>query len=71
MAKITKHHLDFENEIDYDLIGICSHVGDYRLVWSMNELLNLNLVKSNDDFKMTNKAGLDNGLLIYISSSRV
>lgn len=58
MAKITKHHLDFENEIDYDLIGICSHVGDYRLVWSMNELLNLNLVKSNDDFKMTNKKGV-------------
>lgn len=58
MAKITKHHLDFENEIDYDLIGICSHVGDYRLVWSINESLNVNLIKASELFEMTNKKGV-------------
>lgn len=58
MAKITKHHLDFENEIDYELLGICSHVGDYRLVWSINEALNLHLVKATEMFEMTNKKGV-------------
>lgn len=57
MAKITKHHLDFENEIDYDLIGLCSHVGDYRLVWNINEKLGLKLEKAPDFFVVTGKRG--------------
>ena len=57
MAKITKHHLDFENEIDYELIGICSHVGDYRLVWNINEGLGLKLEKAPELFVITGKKG--------------
>ena len=36
MAKVT---LDFEEDYDFDLIGICSHVKDYRLVWELNQSL--------------------------------
>ncbi|MCE3295723.1 MAG: hypothetical protein K0R65_1437 [Crocinitomicaceae bacterium] len=57
MAKITRHHLEFENEIDYELIGICSHVGDYRLVWNLNESLDLKLEKSPELFVITGKKG--------------
>lgn len=57
MAKITKHHLDFESENDYELIGICSHVGDYRLVWNLNESLNLNLEKAQEFFVVNHRKG--------------
>ena len=57
MAKITKHHLEIENEINYDLIGLCSHVGDYRLVWNINETLDINLEKASDLFVINSKKG--------------
>lgn len=57
MSKIKKHHLVFENEYEYDLIGICSHISDYRLAWNINECLNLRLEKATDLFSVTNKKG--------------
>lgn len=55
MAKITKHQLDFENEVNYEMIGICAHVGDYRLVWEMNDALHIQLEKSKDLFPVKYK----------------
>lgn len=57
MAKTKKHILTFEQEYDFDLIGICSHHNDYRLAWGINEKLGLHLEKSDDDHIVINKKG--------------
>ncbi|TNE54923.1 MAG: IPExxxVDY family protein [Bacteroidetes bacterium] len=55
MPKLKKHQLSFDNDYDYDLIGICSHYSDYRLVWSMNEALGLSLEKGRELFLVSGK----------------
>lgn len=57
MTKKKKHILSFEDEIDFEMIGLCSHHSDYRLVWGINDKIKLKLVKSDDDFGITNKKG--------------
>jgi hypothetical protein len=58
MAKPKKHILTFEQEYDFDMIGICSHHNDYRLAWGINEKLNIHLTKSEDDYVVVNKKGV-------------
>jgi hypothetical protein len=41
------------------MIGVCSHHNDYRLVWSINNELNLSLAKSDEDFVVVNKKGVN------------
>ena len=55
MAKIQKHTLFLETDYDYDMIGICSHHSDYRLVWGINELFRLHLAKADDLFEVSLK----------------
>lgn len=55
MTKKKKHILSFEDEIDFEMIGICSHHSDYRLVWGINDKIKLKLVKSDVDLCNTNK----------------
>ncbi len=31
--------LDIDTDLDFELIGICSHLVDYRLVWDLNKIL--------------------------------
>jgi hypothetical protein len=57
MSKIVKHTLSFENEYEYELLGICSHVSDYKLVWNINEKLNIHLEKALDMFEVNSKKG--------------
>lgn len=45
MSKKKKHILEFEEEVNYELIGLCSHHSDYRLVWSINQQLGFALEK--------------------------
>jgi len=45
MAKLT---LDFYEDYNFDLIGICSHVKDYRLVWALNNSLEFDFVKEDN-----------------------
>lgn len=59
MAKVKKYQLAFDNEYAYELIGICSHYNDYRLVWSMNEALGLRLEKSQELFFVNGKKGFE------------
>jgi len=49
--------LSLETEVDYELIGICSHHSDYRLAWGLNQELKLQLAKSDELFAITNKKG--------------
>lgn len=57
MTKKKKHILSFEDEVDFEMIGICSHHSDYRLVWGINDKIKLKLVKSDEDLCNTNKKG--------------
>jgi hypothetical protein len=57
MAKQKKHILSFEQAYDFDLIGLCSHHNDYRLAWSINEVLHIQLSKSIEDYIVINKKG--------------
>lgn len=37
--------LEIEEDYAFDLIGICSHNKDYRLVWELNKVLEIDLFK--------------------------
>jgi len=52
--KKKKFTLEGTIECDYYLIGICSHLSDYRLVWSLNSVLGTRLAKRTDLFKVYN-----------------
>lgn len=58
MAKKKKHTLELDQEIDFDLIGICSHHSDYRLAWGINQLLELHLSKCDEDYCVTDRKGV-------------
>jgi len=49
--------LSLETEVDFELIGICSHHSDYRLAWGLNQELKLQLAKSDELFAVTSKKG--------------
>jgi hypothetical protein len=49
MSKLKKHTLDFDEEIDFECIGITSHHRDYRLAWNINMTLNIQLKLSDKD----------------------
>lgn len=52
---MTKFQLEVEYEYDFDLIGISCHARDYRIVWSLNKALGLQLVKKKSDFDLKAK----------------
>ena len=58
MAKKKKHTLELDQEIDFDLIGICSHHSDYRLAWGINQCLELHLSKCDEDYCVTDRKGI-------------
>ena len=55
MAKQQKYNLTLEADYNYNMIGICSHHSDYRLVWGLNELLKLKLIKAENLFDVNHK----------------
>ncbi len=55
LAKTKKHILTFEQEYDFNMLGLCSHHNDYRLAWGINEGLNIQLKKSEEDYVIKNK----------------
>jgi len=57
MGKQRKYTLTIDCKYDYEMIGICSHHNDYRLVWAINLELNLRLEKADEDFVVVNKKG--------------
>ena len=54
---MKKFVLDLEEEFDYETIGICSNLVDYRLAWEINHLLHLHLARTQEDYIRTNKNG--------------
>ena len=47
---------------DIKIIGICTHLEDYKLAWNINKLLNINLVKYSD---IINEDGLSFSFYLY------
>jgi len=47
---MVKYKLDIEEEEDdFLIIGICSHIKDYRLAWLINQQLTIELIRSETD----------------------
>lgn len=57
---MTKYTLSLEDDFDFDLIGLCSHQGDYRVCWSINEQIGLRLQKSIEPFMVSGRKGVVN-----------
>jgi hypothetical protein len=55
MTKAKKHVITVDQDFDFTLIGICTHLSDYRLAWSLNENLGLKLSKSQEGYASLNK----------------
>lgn len=53
---MAKYKLDIENDYSFETIGICANVSDYRLCWSINKALSIQLVKE-EDYCLENKKG--------------
>ena len=47
---------------DIKIIGICTHLEDYKLAWHVNKLLNINLVKYSD---IVNEDGYEFSFYLY------
>lgn len=45
---VKKKKIVVEPFDDIKIVGICTHVVDYKLAWYINKLLNINLVKYDD-----------------------
>jgi hypothetical protein len=57
LRKIKKYIIEDETNYNYDLVGICSHQNDYRLIWAMNELFDVQLEKPHDLFEICSAKG--------------
>jgi len=57
---MAKYTLSLEDDFNFDLIGLCSHQGDYRVCWSINEKMGLQLKKSIEPFMVSGKNGVIN-----------
>ncbi len=58
MIKPKKHILTFDQTYDFEMIGICSHHNDYRLAWGLNEKINIQLIKVDEDYVVASKKGV-------------
>ena len=61
MAK-KKRKIVVEPFDDIKIIGICTHIEDYKLAWQINKLLNINLVKYSD---IVNEDGFEFSFYLY------
>lgn len=54
MKKIV---LDLDDSFDFEVIGICTSLVDYRLAWEINQCMGLKLSRSEENYYKTNKKG--------------
>ncbi|MBN2764590.1 MAG: IPExxxVDY family protein [Bacteroidales bacterium] len=58
------HRLKIDLEFPFSVIGISSHENDYRLIWAINENLNVNFVKI-ENFRALDVTGSENEFSRY------
>ncbi len=51
---MKKHKLLWDDDYDFELIGICSSYTDYRLCWTINKALSI-LLQKGEDYALKNK----------------
>lgn len=54
---MAKHKLFAEDDYSFELIGLCSTHGDYRLCWNINQALKIQLTKADDFILFSKKDG--------------
>lgn len=54
---MAKHKLFAEDDYSFELIGLCSTHGDYRLCWNINQALKIQLTKAEDFVLFSKKDG--------------
>ena len=55
--KAKKFMLDYEDSEEFEVLAICSHLPDYRVVWNINKLTDLELTRSEKLFSAYSKKG--------------
>lgn len=55
--KAKKFFLDYEDSEEFEVLAVCSHHPDYRLVWNMNKYAELDLQRSEIRYDAFSKKG--------------
>lgn len=55
---MAKYTLQIESDFEYELIGVCSHHQDYRVIWELNYHLNWAFQKSEEYYANYTKKGV-------------
>ena len=55
MTKVKKYQLEFEQEFDFDMVGISTHHSDYRLAWCLNAELGMHFTRSEEPYILVPK----------------
>ena len=55
MARVKRIKLELDEEIEFPILGISTALLDYRLVWELNENMDLSFQKENNFFTLPNK----------------
>lgn len=54
---MSRFTLDVEYDYEFDLIAICSHAKDFKLVWGLNRELGIRLARTHTDHIVGQKRG--------------
>ena len=55
--KTKKYTLDFEDTEDFEVLAVCSHYPDYRLVWTVNKFAGLELQRVEQKYACYSRKG--------------
>lgn len=55
-----KRLLEINEDLDFSLLGVCSHVKDYRLCWELNKALDIGLAKMESAADAGNTTAISN-----------
>lgn len=64
-SKKRKHKLHVDLEYDFKLIGIASHEIDYKLIWEVNQALELNFVRQENLIVYNKKLDTEQSFSLY------
>ena len=66
LKKTKRVKLQVDTEINFKLIGISSHENDYRLVWAINNQLQMRFVRTENLVIHDNKLGAEMGFSCFV-----
>ncbi|PIQ15264.1 MAG: hypothetical protein COW67_09320 [Flavobacteriales bacterium CG18_big_fil_WC_8_21_14_2_50_32_9] len=63
---MTKHTFKLEEDYDFEIIGVSCHTKNYKLCWTINNALAINLIRLNDFDILKKKETLSFSFYEYI-----